>query len=93
MGEISHSEGEPQGLDLTAEEKQDLRGMLDRELRDTNLNKDYADRLNGIFKKFVGRNHDVWEVRFGDAGKVYDRQAKESEEAVEEFHKILEEEK
>lgn len=52
-------------LVLNSEEKGDLINILNIELRDDNLTEAYATRLNEVFKKLMGRDHDVWEKNFG----------------------------
>ena len=45
-------------LDLTEAQAQDLTIKLNVELRGRNLRKDFATRLNDVFKQLTGNDHD-----------------------------------
>jgi hypothetical protein len=48
-------------LDLTQDERDAIVIWLNIELRDRNLTWEYGTTLNNMFKRLVGRDHDVWE--------------------------------
>ena len=59
-------ESEKTNLSLTLRQTQDLSIMLNMKLRERGLAKDYATRLNDIFKQLAGRDHDVYKKDYKD---------------------------
>lgn len=52
-------------LELSPDEAQDLVIHTNIELRDDRLKQNYATRLNNVFKKLTGHDHENWTRREG----------------------------